>query len=656
MGMGPSIANTLRRAVHGLVFNVRGAVGTIILLMVLGEAAASAQTFTNSSLNGKYFFVQLLVTVNATTGVPTTVTNVGGAITFNGGGSFTYAGSLGTNAAAAASANGSGFYSVSADGSVNFTNPIRTDLSVNGRLSADQEVILGSTTEDAKDVTGDLFVAIKAPLGGMSNDSVKGAYFGSTMALPNGAIQSLSSSLLSFAANGSGQFSSVSVTGHEADQFDTNVVQTPSITTYSIQTDGTGTANFGPAASSSLLNGGKSIFVSADGNYILGFSTGAGARDIFLATRSFSSSASNSSLSGRYWIAELDYDDSQHNLSSASGAFSAFGNQSNLLSERLNGAFSFSSAYYDAINANSLGQFGPLAESGLVNMALGAPVSSGGKNSMPDAMVGAQIDLPGFKTTYYGVFFAVQAPSFSGSPGSVFLYPNGVVNNATFAPSPNAIAPGDIVSLFGSGLSLATDQPTAVPLPTNDKGVSVMVNGIAAPLFYISPSQIVAEIPVQLAGSGSATVQVINNGQQSNVATVPLAPGDPGIFMWADSTEAYHAAVLHANGTLVTSSNPATRGETVEVFATGLGALSPAVATNTVNPSSPAAVSTDKFVNILFDGESAAGIPFAGGAPTFIGLNQINAVVPIDATTGAYVPIQIESSSGYSDVANIPIQ
>src|ERR1019366_3930770 len=241
---------------------------------------------------------------------------------------------------------------------------------------------------------------------------------------------------------------------------------------------------------------------------------------------------------------------------------------------------------------NSLGQFARTPESGLVNMALGAPVSSG-KNSIPDAMVGAQIDLPGFQTTYYGVFFAVLAPSFSGSPASVFLNPTGVVNDATFAPSPNTIAPGDIVSLFGSGLSSITDEASSIPLPTSDKGVSVTVNGIAAPLFYISPGQINIQIPFQVTGISTATLQVTNNGQQSNAVTVPLASGDPGIFMWADSTESYHAAVLHANGALVTSSNPAKRGETIEVFATGLGALNPAVVTGAANPNSPPAVSTD---------------------------------------------------------------
>lgn len=125
--------------------------------------------------------------------------------------------------------------------------------------------------------------------------------------------------------------------------------------------------------------------------------------------------------------------------------------------------------------------------------------------------------------------------------------------------------------------------------------------------------------------------------------------------MWADSADSHHAAVLHANGALVTSSNPATRGETIEVFATGLGALSPAVATGTANPSSPPAVSTDKSVGILFDGEPAT-ITFAGGAPAFVGLNQINVKVPIDATAGPNVPIQIQNSWGYSNVANIAIQ
>ena len=652
------------RVRRGISWKLDRSLCAVIFLMVSAEWVASAQTFANSSLSGKYFFVQLLITANSNTGLPSAVSNLGGSITFNGSGSYSYTGNLGANAGTASSAAGNGSYSVSADGTVSLTNPIRSDLSINGRLSADLEVVLGSTTEDTTDVTSDLVVAVKAPSGGMSNASLNGNYAGSTMALPNGTIQFLSSSVFTLAANGGGQFTSASVTGHEADLFDKNFVQIPSNPSYSINADGTGTANFGPSGSASLLNGSKNIFVSADGNYILGFSTGAGARDIFLATKTFGAAASNSSLTGRYWIAELDYDDSQNIVSSGSGAFLASGNQSNLFSERLNGAFSFSSIYYDVVSANSLGQFVPLPESGLVNMGLGVPISSG-NSSISKAMVGAQIDLPGYQTTYYGVFFSVLAPSFSGAAGSVFLDPHGVVNGATFAPAPNAIAPGDIVSLFGTGLSPSTDVPSVLPLPTSDQGVSVTVNGVAAPLFSIAPGQINIQIPFQVGGSSpdkfsqSAQIQVTNNGQQSKTVTVPLAPGDPGIFMWADSASSNHAAVLHTNGVLVTPSNPAKRGEIVEVFATGLGVLNPAVATGAGNPSSPPAVSTDKFADVLIDGESVAsfsGISFAGGAPGFVGLNQINVLIPFDATTGSSVPIQIASSWGYSNFANIAIQ
>ena len=621
------------------------------LILHLVATAARAQTLTNSSLNSKFYFVQLLVTADVTTHLPTTVSNLGGSITFTGGGAYSFAGNLGTNANAAASANGSGTYTVSADGSVTLTNPIRSDLIINGRLSADQQVILGSTTEDTKDNTGDLFVAVRAPTGGMANSSLNGVYNGSTLSLPNGTLQLLSSSLFSIAANGNGQFLSASVTGHEADQFGRTVVETPSNVTYSIHPDGTGTANFGPNTSSTLLNGSRSIFVSADGNYVLGFSTNS--RDILLATKSYGSSAGNSNFSGRYWIAELDYDISQSNLSSASGALAASGNQSNLVSERLNGGFDFSRFYYDLVNANSLGQFASASETGLINMALGAPVNSG-KSTIANTIVGAQIDTPGFQTAYYGIFFAVLAPSVSGSPGSVFLNPSGVVNDATFAPAPNPIAPGDIVSLFGTGLAPVTNQTGTLPLPTVDNGVSVTVNGVAAPLFFISSGQINIQIPFQATGS-TATLQVTNNGQKSNAVTVPLSPGDPGIFMWADSSGTRHAAVLHVNGTLVSPSNPAMRGEIVEVFASGLGGLNPAVATGVANPSSPPSVAVDKFVDILIDGEPTA-MSFAGGAPGFVGLNQMDFTIPADATTGSFVPIQIESSWGYSDVANIAIQ
>jgi uncharacterized protein (TIGR03437 family) len=81
-------------------------------------------------------------------------------------------------------------------------------------------------------------------------------------------------------------------------------------------------------------------------------------------------------------------------------------------------------------------------------------------------------------------------PKFSGS--GVYLNPIGVVNAASFAPITNPIAPGEVITLFGSGLAASSVNASSVPLPTTLGNTQVNINGIAAPLYYVTPTQIAA--------------------------------------------------------------------------------------------------------------------------------------------------------------------
>lgn len=619
----------------------------LFLLTVAAAALVHAQPFNNGSLTGKYYFVHLQVTASG--GQATDGRNLSGSITFNGTGGYTYTGKLGVGSGSPAASSGNGTYTVAGSGSVTMTSALRSSLQLRAALSGDRNVLLGASTE-AADNTNDLFAAIKAPTANVTNSVLTGAYTGGSLLFPNGASTAIKSSVVALTANGSGQFTAMNVLGHAADQAGRTVSQDVANSTYTVNGDGSGTANFG--AASSLFNGARDIFVSQDGNYLLAASTAAGARDIFVATKNFGTSAAASALDGRYWIAELTIEGTS--FSAASGAMSALGNGRVIISERLHQdtrIIDFSGINSYAVNADSSGALSPLIVQGLRNMALGISVSVGG-TLRPHTLVGAQVGPLNATTPQYGLFFAVRAPTITGT--GVFLDPAGVVNNASFAPIPYPISPGAIVSLFGSGLSTATASATAVPLPTNLSGVSVTVNNTAAAFFSVSPGQVNIQVPFGLTGS-TATVRLTNPNGSSEAIVPVLAATSPGIISYADATSSSRGIILHPDFTLVTPEKPARPGGTVIIYLSGLGALNPPVASGAANPGSPLARAVDPQIQVLFGSEVATNVPYIGGAPFFVGLNQINVVIPLTVIAGNNVPVAIATGNAFTDLVDIAI-
>jgi uncharacterized protein (TIGR03437 family) len=618
--------------------------------VALAAGGATAQTLGNGSLTGKYYFVHLLVT--ATNSAATDVRSLSGAITFDGNGGYTFTGKLGTGSGAPAAATGSGTYTVNTSGDVTLVNPIRNTLQVTARLSDAAAVVLGASTE-ATDNTSDIFAAIKAPAANVTNATLNGAYTGASLQLPNGSSAGIRSAVVSLAANGSGQFTKATVLGHAADQnAGRNASQEATGSTYTVNGDGTGTASFGSAAA--LFTGSRDIFVSGDGNYVLGMSTANGGRDIFIATKNFSTSATAASFNDRYWAAELIiYSGS---FSAASGAMRASGDGRVTLAERLHQdttPLDFTTVNFYAVNADSTGSFGPFPGQGATNMALGVPVTVDG-TARPNTLVSAQVGAVNAVTVEYGVSFLVRAPRFTGS--GAFLDPTGVVSNAGRAPTPNPLGLGAIVELYGTNLAPRVGQPSTLPLPPSLQGVSVTINSQTAPLFYVSPGQVNIQVPFEVTGN-RATVQINNNGTLSNQVIIPVAPTSPAVYSYADAQSPNRAIILHTDGvTLVTPTNGAKPGEVVVIYVTGLGALNPAVASGAGNPSSPPlARVTDPKVQVLFGGEPAPNVLFIGGAPSFAGLNQINVTIPATAPTGTNIPVAISTANAYTDLTDVTI-
>jgi uncharacterized protein (TIGR03437 family) len=157
---------------------------------------------------------------------------------------------------------------------------------------------------------------------------------------------------------------------------------------------------------------------------------------------------------------------------------------------------------------------------------------------------------------------------------------------------------------------------------------------VRAPLSAIAPDTIQFLVPSDLP-AGSANVVVSNNGAMSNTTVVPVLTETPNIL-----------AVVHENGIAVSQATPVVPGETLAIYATGLGALNGNLAIDAAGPSDPLATTVD--VPQVLLGNVPLTIYFSGLAPGFFGLYQVNATVPTTWTpAGAQTSLTI-SAGGQS--------
>ncbi|MGA2213519.1 MAG: hypothetical protein ABSH31_09610, partial [Bryobacteraceae bacterium] len=279
-----------------------------------------------------------------------------------------------------------------------------------------------------------------------------------------------------------------------------------------------------------------------------------------------------------------------------------------------------------------------IAGSSLGSAALNGSV---GKATATLAVSGFQLPAGSgtITATYNSANSASVTVSVTASGSGVSAAPSiaGLDNGASFKPS---YAPGETLSVFGSELSPGTASATSVPLPMSTLGVAALVNGIAAPLYYVSPSQLNIQIPYE-AGPGSAVLSINNNG---HVTTQPLqiAAAAPGIF-------------TTSTGVLVPTASAA-RGEEVAFYITGAGTVSPAIADGAAPPSSTplAELPAPTQGTTVTIGGVQANIDFIGIPWALVGVTQINVTVPTGIATGPQ-PVVVKVGGVASPAATITV-
>jgi uncharacterized protein (TIGR03437 family) len=178
--------------------------------------------------------------------------------------------------------------------------------------------------------------------------------------------------------------------------------------------------------------------------------------------------------------------------------------------------------------------------------------------------------------------------------------------------------------------------------------------GISVPgyIYYVSAGQLNLQAPWELQGQTSAQVKVIVGESISSLMTIPIAAYSPAFFQYQAGGINYISA-LDLNNNLITTSNAARRGQTIQIYANGLGPVNNQPESGLPAPSDPLATTTTNPTVMI--GGVPATVSFSGLAPGFTGLYQINAAVPSNAPVGVQ-PVVLSIGGVNSKTGNIAVQ
>jgi uncharacterized protein (TIGR03437 family) len=269
-------------------------------------------------------------------------------------------------------------------------------------------------------------------------------------------------------------------------------------------------------------------------------------------------------------------------------------------------------------------------------------------------------EFPNLVTIYY--ILAPTLPAVSS-----------INNNASFA-TPGTVSPGSIASLFANGLGTTTNALAVFPAITS-QGVEVTFNGIAAPLFHVlgsaNPQQIDLLVPDNLPTSGTVTLQLTTSTTTFASYSITMAAASPGLYRVADpkvptlinviaqfvgsawlalpvSTTANLGlpACSSSLSPLSECGQPAMAGDTLVLYATGLGTTTPAgnpsgvvLPNGQVPPADGSILYETPTTPVVTIGGVPAKVLYSGLAPGFPGEYQVDITVPSGVLTGDNIPV-----------------
>jgi len=604
----------------------------------------------DSTLNGNYYFREVVYSTSAGDAY-----TLYGTISFSGSGAYSMTATdvdVGQGGLSTGTVTGS--YAIGAGGFGYVTSALFSGVQIRGMVS--NGVFIGSSTEGG---FNDLFIAGQIPA---SAPTFSGTYSMAYLNYSSPLDGAPYDAQFTMSPNGAGTVSLSNINGYYVSSNSTTgagatttVTQNNASVKYTVS-NGAVVLNFPNLvtsnSSTALLSGQNYLYFSPDGNFVFGGSDG------------------NTNLQADFFVG-VKTGGSAPQLNSAlyynAGAFLPL-SSSGYDIESYYGSLSFNSGTvieHSRLFSDGLGQSFDSITTGTAPTSSVATYSDGFYNYTIGDSGNVRI---GFGLTPGpGIDILLAAPAFSGS--GVYLNPTGVVNAASYAPFTQGVSPGELLVLTGTNLAPNTtigsaDIAQTAAFPTKLNGVQVLIDGIAAPLYYVSATQLAAIVPYAAIGFSFATIQVNNNGTLSHTVTEYVTPGTPGVFTNPADGIGLSAAE-HADGSLITEHSPAQPGENISVYLTGLGQVFPPL-TGDGQPGSSSTLNQTvntitAFIDNLTSGSATqASVLYSGLAPGYAGLYQLNLTVPSGLTAGDnFLEIDVLNSAGnptsVSEEAIIPI-
>lgn len=217
----------------------------------------------------------------------------------------------------------------------------------------------------------------------------------------------------------------------------------------------------------------------------------------------------------------------------------------------------------------------------------------------------------------------------------------------------STLAPGEILTIYGSNLAKFQSDLNGFyqlsALPSGLNGVTVTVGGIAAPLYFVSPLQINAQVPLNVSPGPQPVVVKTSNGS-STAFMATIAAAAPAIYL-ADATLGTGAILKNNDFSLVSASNPAKAGDVILIYLTGLGQTTPALQTGNLQPGT--SFNNTTTVTVTIGGQNAP-VAYSIASPGFAGLYQIAVTVPSGVSGSA--DLVVKAGTATSNTVKINVQ
>ncbi len=696
-----------------------------VFAALLSPAVFAQDSSGNSMLTGAFRFRYVATVATNESGVVIETTAAEGVLTFDGNGNYTIATDSGWIDNTQNSGKGqlipqgssTGQYAINAAGIGLITNPNPNPnlpgLPMYGTFS--QGVFTASTTEESQDEYGDTIPAVNDLLVAVAvgpiptNSTFTSPYWIGALDFAEGTDSDVKNALFEISPDGKGDLGSLSIQG----QANSNtascgngpaclLMQNVTGATYNFASDGNAQFSIpapqGVATPQVLVSGSRTVYVSVDGNFLLGWT--ANGYDIMFGVKALPSGVAGADAlnTGLFYLSGIG-DQPVYAGMEACGPFSFWGSQNGdgaeneWVHQRLYWAcanspdadgyplaYDYTSWNEIAMNPDGSGLDDPLAIALSDGYSYGFGDVTG--NCVP-SMANATCGFVSISNTsgVMGLTIGIHAPSLSGS--GIYLSPIGVVNGASFAPPTTSLAPGEFIALFGnfgSGIPAGGVTAPAGPFPEVLSQVQVTINGVLAPIYFVSPTQINVITPYELADitpPAQVQIQVNNNGLLSNTVSMYLLDypelagidAEPGIFSYGPqgngaSDGIGFAIAEHADGSLVTPDSPAQQGETIVLGMGGLGSVTPAIADGAIPTYSTLnyannynygelAVYFDDFDNNAYF--QTGTVQFAGLYPGFPGEYQMNVTVPTSVGPSDQVFIDVVTPQADVTEVSIPV-